>query len=66
MSNHVKKGVRQSFLLSKCMSDNGCNVSPISGEILIMKIHYFATKLAGCGLSEHEDCLHCRPSIKNN
>ena len=45
------------------MLDNGCNVSPISGEISIMKIHYLAQKLAGRGLSEHEDCLHCWPSI---
>ena len=48
------------------MSDNGCKVSPISGEILVMKIHYLAQKLAGHGLSEREDCLHCQPSINDN
>jgi len=48
------------------MSDNGCDVGPISGEILILKILYCAEKFAGCGLSEHEDCLHCRPSINDD
>ena len=48
------------------MSDNGCDVGSISGEILILKILYFAQTSAGHGLSECEDCRYCQPSINDN